>query len=109
MVGQHVSYDAVPYFFTDQYDLGMEFSGHIAASGSDQIVYRGKRESRQFIAFWLDGGRVVAGMNVNVWDVTSDIQDLIRHAGTVDPDRLADPDVPLADLLPVQTRQGSRP
>jgi 3-phenylpropionate/trans-cinnamate dioxygenase ferredoxin reductase component len=109
MVGQHVSYDAVPYFFTDQYDLGMEFSGHVATGGSDQIVYRGDRESRQFIAFWLDGGQVVAGMNVNVWDVTSDIQDLIRHAGTVDPDRLADPDVPLADLLPVQTRQGSRP
>jgi 3-phenylpropionate/trans-cinnamate dioxygenase ferredoxin reductase component len=109
MIGQHVSYDAVPYFFTDQYDLGMEYSGHVDVGGYDQIVYRGNRESRQFIAFWLDGGQVVAGMNVNVWDVTSDIQDLIRHAATVDTDRLADPDVPLADLLPVQTRQGSRP
>jgi 3-phenylpropionate/trans-cinnamate dioxygenase ferredoxin reductase subunit len=109
MLGQHVSYDAVPYFFTDQYDLGMEYSGHVDVGGYDQIIYRGKREDRQFIAFWLDGGRVVAGMNVNVWDVTSDIQGLIRHAGTVDTDRLADPDVPLADLLPVRTRPGSRP
>jgi len=87
----------------------MEYSGHVDVGGYDQIVYRGDRGNRQFIAFWLDRGRVLAGMNVNVWDVTSDIQDLIRYAGTVDPDRLADPDVPLADLLPVQTLQGSRP
>jgi 3-phenylpropionate/trans-cinnamate dioxygenase ferredoxin reductase subunit len=109
MLGLHVSYDDVPYFFTDQYDLGMEYSGHVGAGGYDQIIYRGDRSNRQFIAFWLDAGRVVAGMNVNYWDVTSDIQDLIRNAGTVDPDRLADPDTPLADVVPVQTRQGSRP
>jgi 3-phenylpropionate/trans-cinnamate dioxygenase ferredoxin reductase subunit len=109
MLDRHVSYDAVPYFFTDQYDLGMEYSGHVDGGGYDQIVYRGDRGNRQFIAFWLDRGRVLAGMNVNVWDVTSDIQDLIRHAATVDTDRLADPDIPLAELLPVQTRQGSRP
>jgi 3-phenylpropionate/trans-cinnamate dioxygenase ferredoxin reductase subunit len=109
MLDRHVSYDAVPYFFTDQYDLGMEYSGHVDVGGYDQIVYRGDRSNRQFIAFWLDGGRVLAGMNVNVWDVTSDIQDLIRHAGTVDPDRLADPDIPLADLLPARTREDSRP
>jgi 3-phenylpropionate/trans-cinnamate dioxygenase ferredoxin reductase subunit len=109
MLGLHVSYDEVPYFFTDQYDLGMEYSGHVGVGGYDQIVYRGNRGNRQFIAFWLDGGRVLAGMNVNVWDVTSDIQDLIRNTGTVDSDRLADPDIPLADLVPARTREDSRP
>jgi len=109
MLGLHVSYDEVPYFFTDQYDLGMEYSGHVGVGGYDQIVYRGNRGNRQFIAFWLDGGRVLAGMNVNVWDVTSDIRDLIRDTGTVDSDRLADPDIPLADLVPARTREDSRP
>jgi 3-phenylpropionate/trans-cinnamate dioxygenase ferredoxin reductase subunit len=109
MLGQHVSYDRVPYFYTDQYDLGMEYSGHAGAGGYDRLVYRGDRPRRQFIAFWLAGGRVAAGMNVNMWDVTSHIQDLIRSGEPVDPDRLADPDVPLADLVPAATRRGPRP
>jgi 3-phenylpropionate/trans-cinnamate dioxygenase ferredoxin reductase subunit len=104
MLGQPVSYDRVPYFYTDQYDLGMEYSGHAGAGGYDQLVCRGDRRSRQFIAFWLTGGRVAAGMNVNVWDVTAEIQDLVRSGEPVDPDRLAEPDVPLADLLSARTR-----
>ncbi len=78
MLGQPVSYDRVPYFFSDQYELGMECSGLPEPGTYDQVMYRGDRDALEFIAFWLDGGRVVAGMNVNVWDVTSDIQDLIR-------------------------------
>src|SRR5438093_1006934 len=73
MLGQGVSYDAVPYFFSDQYDLGMETAGLPEPGSYDQIVYRGDREAREFIAFWLSGGAVVAGMNVNVWDVSDDI------------------------------------
>ena len=78
MLGQEVSYDPVPYFFSDQYDLGMETAGLPEPGTYDQIVYRGDREAREFIAFWLSGGAVVAGMNVNVWDVSDDIQALIR-------------------------------
>jgi NADPH-dependent 2,4-dienoyl-CoA reductase/sulfur reductase-like enzyme len=102
MLGQEVSYDRVPYFYSDQYDLGMECSGLPEPGRYDQVVYRGDVAAREFIAFWLAGGRVVAGMNVNVWDVTGDIQALIRagYAGTAaDPDRLADPAVPLAEVL----------
>ncbi|HEX5995260.1 MAG TPA: FAD-dependent oxidoreductase [Jiangellales bacterium] len=95
MLGQPVSYDRLPYFFTDQYDLGMEFSGHLGPDGYDRIVYRGDRGDRRFIAFWLKDARVVAVMNVNVWDVTEALQNLIRSAKPVDPDRLADPDAPL--------------
>jgi 3-phenylpropionate/trans-cinnamate dioxygenase ferredoxin reductase component len=98
MLGQNVSYDRVPYFFTDQYDLGMETAGLPEPGTYDEIVYRGDKESGEFIAFWLADGAVVAGMNVNVWDVNDDIQALIRSETLVDPDRLADPDTPLTDL-----------
>ncbi|WP_242901696.1 NAD(P)/FAD-dependent oxidoreductase [Actinomadura terrae] len=98
MLGRDVSYDRVPYFFSDQYDLGMEMSGVASPGEYDEIVYRGDVEGREFIAFWLSGGRVVGGMNVNVWDVTGDIQDLIRSGQPVDKARLIDPGTPLADL-----------
>jgi 3-phenylpropionate/trans-cinnamate dioxygenase ferredoxin reductase subunit len=96
-------YDRVPYFFSDQFDLGMEYSGFAAPGGYDRVVFRGGTSVADgFIAFWVKDGRVLAGMNVNVWDVTDDIQALVRAgwAGTaVDLERLADPKVALADLL----------
>jgi NADPH-dependent 2,4-dienoyl-CoA reductase/sulfur reductase-like enzyme len=98
MLGQGVSYDAVPYFFSDQYDLGMETAGLPEPGSYDQVVYRGDREAREFIAFWLSGGTLVAGMNVNVWDVSDDIQALIRAKRPVDAARLADPGIPLTDV-----------
>jgi NADPH-dependent 2,4-dienoyl-CoA reductase/sulfur reductase-like enzyme len=98
MLGQGVSYDAVPYFFSDQYDLGMETAGLPEPGSYDQIVYRGDREAREFIAFWLSGGAVVAGMNVNVWDVSDDIQALIRSRRPVEEARLSDPSLPIPDL-----------
>ncbi|NJP42195.1 NAD(P)/FAD-dependent oxidoreductase [Actinacidiphila epipremni] len=99
MLGREVCYDRIPYFFTDQYDLGMEFSGHAAPGTYDQVVCRGDVGKRQFIAFWLREGRVLAGMNVNVWDVTEQIQHLIRSRREVDPEALSDPSVPLTSFL----------
>jgi NADPH-dependent 2,4-dienoyl-CoA reductase/sulfur reductase-like enzyme len=98
MLGQEVSYDRVPYFYSDQYELGMEVSGLPEPGRYDQVIYRGDREGLEFIAFWLAGGAVVAGMNVNVWDVTDDVQALIRSGRKVDTARLTDPDVPLAEV-----------
>ena len=98
MLGRDVTYDWVPYFFSDQYDLGMETAGLPDPGTYDEVVYRGDKDSLEFISFWLADRVVVAGMNVNVWDVNEDIQALIRSGQTVDPDRLADPDVPLTDL-----------
>ena len=100
MLGRSVVDDRVPYFFTDQYDLGMEYSGDVGPDGYDEVVYRGDRAGRAFIAFWLRGGRVLAGMNVNVWDVTDPIQALVRSKATVDARRLADPDILLDELVP---------
>jgi 3-phenylpropionate/trans-cinnamate dioxygenase ferredoxin reductase subunit len=111
MLGHDVSYDRLPYFYTDQYDaspgIGMEYSGYIEPGGHDQVVFRGDPAIRpdsspEFIAFWVKDGRVLAGMNVNVWDAIEDIQKVVRagYAGTpVDVDRLADPKVPLGELL----------
>jgi 3-phenylpropionate/trans-cinnamate dioxygenase ferredoxin reductase component len=95
MLGQDVAYDRVPYFYSDQYDLGMEYAGYVEPGGYDQVVFRGDKDKREFVAFWLAGGRVLAGMNVNVWDVNDAIQDLVRGGQTVDPARLADPGVSL--------------
>jgi 3-phenylpropionate/trans-cinnamate dioxygenase ferredoxin reductase component len=96
MLGQDVAYDRLPYFFTDQYDLGMEYTG--SAPPDAEVVVRGDLATREFIAFWLADGRVVAGMNVNVWDVADQIEALIRSRAVIDPKRLADPSVELAAL-----------
>jgi 3-phenylpropionate/trans-cinnamate dioxygenase ferredoxin reductase subunit len=96
MLGAEEPYDCLPYFFSDQYDVGMEYSGF--ARSWDRVVFRGDPASREFIAFWLAGDRVLAGMNVNVWDVVDPIQRLIRDRASVDAWRLADPDVPLEQL-----------
>ncbi|WP_436773985.1 NAD(P)/FAD-dependent oxidoreductase [Yinghuangia sp. YIM S09857] len=99
MLGQDVRYERMPYFFTDQYDLGMEYTGYVDPGSYDEVVFRGDREAREFIAFWLSGGHVLAGMNVNVWDVTDPIRDLVTSGRTVDTQRLADPAVPLEELI----------
>ena len=98
MLGSPVVYDRLPYFYTDQYDLGMEYTGHVTSGGYDHLVIRGDLGKREFVAFWTLRGRVLAGMNVNVWGVVEPIQQLIRAAHPVDLDRLADPGEPLADL-----------
>lgn len=97
LLGAKVPYDAVPYFFSDQFDLGMEYNG--LARRFDRIVYRGDRSRREVIVFWTDAGRVVAGMNVNVWDVSDDVAALVRSQARVDLDALADPEVPLSSLV----------
>jgi 3-phenylpropionate/trans-cinnamate dioxygenase ferredoxin reductase component len=98
MLGEPDVYDRLPYFFSDQYDVGMEYAGF--ARTWDRIVFRGDPATREFIAFWLVEDRVVAGMNANVWDVTDPIQRLIRDRVAVDDRRLADPGVSLEDLVP---------
>ncbi len=102
MLAGEGAYDRIPYFFSDQYDVGMEYCGHVTAW--DEVVLRGDPAGREFIAFWLQGGRVAAGMNVNVWDVNEQIQELIRSREPVARDRLRDPDLPLGDVPGSATR-----
>lgn len=98
ILGGDRHYASLPYFFTDQYDLGMEYSGHSA--GYTHVVLRGEVAKREFIAFWLDAdSRVLAGMNVNIWDATDDIKALINSRQSVDPQRLADVSVPLGQQV----------
>jgi 3-phenylpropionate/trans-cinnamate dioxygenase ferredoxin reductase subunit len=98
MLGHATPYARLPYFFSDQYDVEMEYSGY--AAGWDEVVFRGSSESREFICFWLKDGRVLAGMNVNVWGLTDEIQALIRSGVEVDRRRLSDAAAPLEDLVP---------
>jgi 3-phenylpropionate/trans-cinnamate dioxygenase ferredoxin reductase subunit len=101
MLGEDTVYDRVPYFYSDQYDLGMEYAGWVEPGGYDEVVFRGDPATYEFVAFWVKDGRVLAGMNANVWDVQDDIQKLVRsgYAGQrVDLAKLADPNTPLADL-----------
>ena len=98
MLGHTDVYDRLPYFFSDQYDIGMEYAGF--ARTWDRVVLRGDPASRQFIAFWIAEDRVVAGMNVNVWDVNEPIQRLIRDRMIVDDRYLADPAIPIDELVP---------
>jgi 3-phenylpropionate/trans-cinnamate dioxygenase ferredoxin reductase subunit len=96
MVGDDAAYERIPYFFSDQYDVGMEYSGY--ATSWDEVVFRGDRDAGEFVAFWLSDGRVVAGMNVNVWDVNQHVQDLIRSRRSVEVAALKDLDTPLEAL-----------
>ena len=75
----------------------MEYTGF--ARSWDRVVFRGDPATREFIAFWIVEDRVVAGMNVNVWDATDSIKRLISERVAVDDRRLADPDLPLETLV----------
>ncbi|MDT5250288.1 MAG: 3-phenylpropionate/trans-cinnamate dioxygenase ferredoxin reductase component, partial [Mycobacterium sp.] len=91
MLGSPGEYDELPYFFTDQYDLGMEYVGY--APDYDSVVFRGDVDKREFTMFWLEAVRgVLAGMNVNVWEGLDEISELIRSRKPVDTERLAIPD-----------------
>lgn len=98
MLGKDAALDDIPYFYTDQFDLGMEYSGFGALTKDAELVIRGDLAKREFIAFWVLDGRVVAGMNVNIWDVQDAIKDLISSRRTVDTAALADPQTPFETL-----------
>ncbi|WP_268952474.1 NAD(P)/FAD-dependent oxidoreductase [Saccharopolyspora terrae] len=99
MLGGDTTYSELPYFFTDQYDLGMEYLGFVEPGEYDEVLFRGDVEAREFIAFWLSEGRVLAGMNVNIWDVTEQIKTLITSGTTIDRQALGDPGVPLNEHI----------
>jgi 3-phenylpropionate/trans-cinnamate dioxygenase ferredoxin reductase subunit len=96
MLSKDAVFDKLPFFFSDQFDVGMEYSGF--ARDWDRVVFRGDVAGREFLAFWLKDGRVVAGMNLNIWDINETIQALIRSRAKVDETRLADPGVSLESL-----------
>jgi 3-phenylpropionate/trans-cinnamate dioxygenase ferredoxin reductase subunit len=97
MLGQQAANDAIPYFYTDQFDIGMEYSGFFPWAGGEPVI-RGNLAELEFMAFWLRGSQVVAGMNVNIWDVQDAIQDLIRSGRPVSAADLSDPAKELTSL-----------
>ena len=97
MLGGTAPFERIPYFYSDQYDLGMEYTGH--AKASDHLVVRGSLADRRFVAFWLRDDRVAAGLNANIWDVAKPIEGLIRSRAAVDAARLADASVPIEEIV----------
>lgn len=102
MAGSGETYDPVPFFFSDQYDVGLEYAGHVARGADAELVVRGDPGSNEFMAFWVvpadSGVRVLAGMHVNVWDTIEAVQTLVREGTSVDRSRLADTGIPLSEL-----------
>ena len=86
-------YNRTPYFYSDQYDLGMEYRGFAPKWG--RVVVRGDLAKREFLAFWMADGRVVAAMNANLWESGDELQALVESERRIDPERLADPAEPL--------------
>lgn len=99
MLGRNVVYDRLPYYFTDQYELSMEFSGHAEPGSYDRVLFRGEVSSGAYLVFWTSGERLVAAMSVNTWEVTDTLQFLIRSGTPIDPEALAEPRRPLAALI----------
>ncbi|HVQ87982.1 MAG TPA: oxidoreductase C-terminal domain-containing protein, partial [Actinomycetes bacterium] len=98
MLDQPSVFDRMPYFFSDQYTLGMEYSGFVAPGEYDEVVVRGDVDALEFIAFWVRQGRVLAGMNVNVWDVNPDIDRLVVSGRQFDQKQLANTDIAVSEL-----------
>jgi 3-phenylpropionate/trans-cinnamate dioxygenase ferredoxin reductase subunit len=98
ILGQDVVYDEIPFFYTDQYELGMEYRGYVGRDGYDEIVLRGDVPGLEFTAFWLKDGHLAAGMNVNIWDGTDPLADLVASGRRLDIHRLRDPAVPVTEL-----------
>ena len=96
MLGKAVSYDRLPYFFSDQYDLGMEYVGNVGPDGYDQVVLRGKPDEGTFTAFWLKAGRVLAGMHANDWDAMDPIRRIVARQRVVP--RLDDESLSLTEV-----------
>lgn len=89
--GGAVLYDRIPYFYSDQYDMGMEYSGWPVQW--DNVAFRGDPDQGKFVAFYLKEGRVVGGANINVWDVNEHVQAVIRAGAPIDLNVLKDPSV----------------
>lgn len=98
VLGRGVPYVRPPYFYSDQWDMNMEYVGHPAQW--DRLVFRGAPESGSFCAFWLDNGRIVAGLNARVDDVAATISKLVEVGATPEVARLTDPQVSLTEFLP---------
>jgi 3-phenylpropionate/trans-cinnamate dioxygenase ferredoxin reductase subunit len=102
MAGAKVVYDPQPFFYSDQYDAGLEYTGYVPRGAETEVVLRGDPASGAFMAFWVvpegEGVRVLAGMHVNTWDTIDAIIALIRAEHPIGPDRLADPEIPLDEV-----------
>ena len=95
ILGANKPYVRTPYFYSDQFELGMEYRGFAPEWG--KVVIRGDVATREFLAFWMADSRAVAAMNMNLRNEGAALRRIVESEARVDLQRLADPDVPLAD------------
>jgi NADPH-dependent 2,4-dienoyl-CoA reductase/sulfur reductase-like enzyme/nitrite reductase/ring-hydroxylating ferredoxin subunit len=97
MAGQNTAFDAVPFFWTRQFDIGLLYVGH--ASSWDKIIYRGDTSSQEFLAFFIKDNRVdaVAGMNRDR-DMAA-VEELMRLGRMPSADQLKWDDISLVEML----------
>jgi 3-phenylpropionate/trans-cinnamate dioxygenase ferredoxin reductase subunit len=101
IAGGHVPYTRLPYFWSDQYDVSLEYRGH--AAGDDQAIWRGDRAGVRFSVFYLREGRVNAVLSMNDKETNEVGGKLIEGRRVVDPGALADESVDLAGLVAAPT------
>lgn len=95
--GKNKEYSAVPWFWSDQYDLKLQMVGF--SNDADTEVLRGDEASGSFARFYLRDGRVVAVDAVNSPREFMAAKQLVASGKEVDPDQLADPETALKDLM----------
>jgi len=95
LLGEPTSYERLPYVFSDQYDVSLEYVGAARDPEHAQVVVRGSLDEHRFVAFWLEEGLVRAGMSVNLPGLVPALEALVRSGRRVDTARLADPAAPL--------------
>jgi 3-phenylpropionate/trans-cinnamate dioxygenase ferredoxin reductase subunit len=97
ILGEKKVYDKIPYFFSDQYDFGMEYRGW--STPQDEVVIRHGKSDKEFLAFWLRDSLVIAAMNANIWDQGDQLEALIHSRTPVEKAKLSDPDHEITSLL----------
>ena len=98
LTGEETPYDAVPWFWSNQYDLKLQTVG--LSIGHDAVVLRGDVAARSFSVIYLKHGHVIALDCVNATRDYVQGRTLVVARAVVDPARLADAAVPLKELLP---------
>jgi 3-phenylpropionate/trans-cinnamate dioxygenase ferredoxin reductase subunit len=95
MLGHTATYDRLPYFYSDQYELNAQYVGHVPPGARHQTVLRGGSDPRQLVALWVADGLLLAGMVVGADDELPAITALIRSGRPVDISALRDPGRPI--------------
>jgi 3-phenylpropionate/trans-cinnamate dioxygenase ferredoxin reductase component len=86
LAGAGETYDRIPYFYSDQFDLSLSYLGHV--SEWDELVIHGNQDlaESRFVAWYLHQGIPRAALIVNDWDATNPVREVIRRGQPAQPE-----------------------